>query len=259
MPTDLELLEAHVRDHLPPGSWTAWPGGHPHAIEAALIDAVLSIRASYGSPTTGVRGAIARYRTARGGELDDLFELGGHADEELATVLGNRQVTSGRLKAAAIAEAARNLTAAGVHSAADLRADAVEHRRAYCRVHGLGWITWSYFTMLLGHPGVKADTWVVRYLTEALDRPVAAEEAAELVTAVAHRLGEKPTDIDHAIWRHASGRQPVRPPGSAPARARPDRRRADRRPAPAPRSSRCRPRPATTTAAASGGAAGAPA
>lgn len=36
------------------------PGGWPGQIEAALLDAVFSIQARYGGPTTGVRGVVAR-------------------------------------------------------------------------------------------------------------------------------------------------------------------------------------------------------
>jgi hypothetical protein len=35
-----------------PQPLTAWPGGYPGEVEAALIDAVLSIRARYGSEAT---------------------------------------------------------------------------------------------------------------------------------------------------------------------------------------------------------------
>jgi len=36
-------------------------GGYPSEVEAALVDAVLSIRNTYGtSPSTGVRGAVGR-------------------------------------------------------------------------------------------------------------------------------------------------------------------------------------------------------
>jgi len=56
-----QLLEA-VAARLP-ATWPQWGGGWPYEIEAALIDAVLSIRNRYGkSPTSGVRGSVTRYR-----------------------------------------------------------------------------------------------------------------------------------------------------------------------------------------------------
>ncbi len=49
------------------GTVGRWVG--PDQIEAALIDAVLSIRNLYGKkPTSGVRGVVQRYRDDRSGE-----------------------------------------------------------------------------------------------------------------------------------------------------------------------------------------------
>lgn len=76
-------------------------GGYPSEVEAALVDAVLSIRNTYGtSPSTGVRGAVGRWRKERqvgAGGLDDLSHLAGADAQSLAAVLGNRQVLSGGL------------------------------------------------------------------------------------------------------------------------------------------------------------------
>ncbi|WP_299442241.1 hypothetical protein [uncultured Phycicoccus sp.] len=87
--------------------------------------------------------------------MDDLPGLAAFNPEELADVLGNHQKASGVLKAQTVVQAAENLVRAGVTRAADLHDD--EHRRAYPSVYGLGDVTWENFTMLLGHPGVKAD------------------------------------------------------------------------------------------------------
>ncbi len=60
--------------------------------------------------------------------------------------------------------------------------------------------------MLLGQPGVKADTWIVRFVTDALSspHPVPSKQAEALVTAAAEQLEVSPTALDHAIWRHLS-------------------------------------------------------
>jgi len=69
-----QLLEA-VAARLP-ATWPQWGGGWPYEIEAALIDAVLSIRNRYGkSPTSGVRGSVTRYRNKRAMPADDLEHL----------------------------------------------------------------------------------------------------------------------------------------------------------------------------------------
>lgn len=201
-PEDVAALVAFIRTNLGP-KWAAWPGGWRGEIEAALIDAVLSIRSRYGSPDTGVRGAVKLYRSscaAAGRPLDDLDRLAAADPEKLAAVLHSRQRTSGQLKTEAIIAAAQKLNAAGVHRAADLEPDAPAHRAAYVGVRGLGPVTWSYLTMLLGHPGVKADTWICRFVSRALHRPVSSPEAEALVIGAADQLQVGRTALDHAIW-----------------------------------------------------------
>lgn len=51
---------------------------------------------------------------------------------------------------------------------------------------------------------MKADTWIVRFTTTALGRPVTSIQAEQLITGAATELGVSPTDLDHAIWRHLS-------------------------------------------------------
>jgi hypothetical protein len=133
--------------------WPKWPGGYPGEIEAALLDAVLSIRARYGKPTTGVRARVRRWREDRGGPVDDLSQLASWNPEDLAALLGNRQRLAGRLKTAAIVEAAGRLTAAGARQAAQLDPNNRMYADAYTGVVGLGRVTWAYFAMLLGQPG----------------------------------------------------------------------------------------------------------
>ncbi len=191
--------------------WPVFRGGWPGNIEAALVDAVLSIRTKYGSsPTTGVRAAVQRWRDDRevgDGPINDLGWLASSDPYRLADVLDNRQVLSGGLlKAEAIVTAAGALVAAGVTGADDLDPDDPAHRRAYVGVKGLGNVTWTYLLMLLGHSGVKADTWIVRFVEEGLGRPSSPKEAEALVRAVASDLKVHATALDHAIWRHMSSR-----------------------------------------------------
>jgi hypothetical protein len=68
----------------------------------------------------------------------------------------------------------------------------------------------SLFTMLLGHPGVKADTMINRFVSDAIGvNAVDAERAHAAVTGAAQILDVQARDLDHAIWRYQSGR-PVR-------------------------------------------------
>ncbi|GGL98834.1 hypothetical protein [Nakamurella endophytica] len=198
---DVQLLVDEI--HRRVGTdWAKWPGGWPGEVEVALIDAVLSIRARYGSPDTGVRGAIGRYRnhSGRSGHLDDLSALAATDPAELAATLHNRQKVSGTFKADLIVLAAQGLLASGVDHAEDVHGDSADQRRAYTRIHGLGPVTWEYFTMLLGHPGVKADTWIVRFVQQAIGRSASAGEAAALVKAAAAQLEKESSHLDHAIW-----------------------------------------------------------
>lgn len=207
---DREKLADYIRAQVSQ-PWPVFRGGYPDEAEAALIDAVLSIRTRYGnSPATGVRGAVGRWRDHRGDaqRLDDLRELASVDPGALADILGTRQVLSGGLlKAEGIAAAASALVAAGATSATQLDPQNPAHRRAYVGVKGLGPVTWVYLLMLLGHSGVKADTWIVRFVEDALDRRSSPKEAEALINAAAADLAVDATALDHAIWGHMSTRR----------------------------------------------------
>jgi hypothetical protein len=85
-----------------------------------------------------------------------------------------------------------------------------DQARAWTSVRGLGPVTWKYFTMLLGAPGVKADTWIIRFVRAAVDRRVDAKTAERLVETAAAHFDKTATELDHAIWAHA--RRRVRQP-----------------------------------------------
>jgi len=104
-----QLLEA-VAARLP-ATWPQWGGGWPYEIDAALVDAVLSIRNRYGkSPTNGVRGSVTRYRNKRAMPADDREHLerqdpvaralvtGSHADEPLPapSLIGRSPLEEGK-------------------------------------------------------------------------------------------------------------------------------------------------------------------
>jgi hypothetical protein len=209
-PNDTAAVVAAVNRALP-GELTEWPGGYPGEIEAALIDAVLSIRANYGQPHNGVRGAVRAWRKWREEVLvDDLAAFDQVDAESLATILEKRQrLSGGALKSAAIIEAAQNLRTAGVLHASQVRVDSSEQKAAYRSVRGLGPVTWVYFLMLLGKPGVKADTWIIRFVEESLDqdRRVGPDEARELLVAAAGELGVDASRLDHNVWTYMRRRR----------------------------------------------------
>jgi hypothetical protein len=191
-------------------NWVEWPGGRPGEVEVALVDAVMSIRARYGQPAreeddivlapTGVHRAVAEYRKLRGdGPLDDLRTLAGIDPHVLQAAVGS-QKTADVLKAEAIIKAAGALVAVNVTCAAQVQPADSTQKRAYTSVRGLGWVTWEYFGMLLGRPGVKADRWVVQAVTNAVGRQVTPAVARDVVLRAASALGKNPTVLEHALW-----------------------------------------------------------
>ena len=194
-------IEAHViADY-------GWPG----QIELALIDAVMSIRARYGTETSGVLGRVHRYRsfTARG-SFDDLAKLAEVSPRSLQDLLGSQR-SGGRLKSDICLDVAGRLVDAGAASSAHIDVRSETQKHAWTGTVGLGWVTWEYFTMLLGHPGVKADTMIIRFVASALHvDSIESTRAREAVLGAAQLLDVQARDLDHAIWRHQSGR-PVRP------------------------------------------------
>lgn len=193
-----------------PTPWKKWPGGYPDRLDLALVDAVMSIRFRYGRERngiwTGARGAVQRYQ--KFSEQVDAKEKVQHLASQdpvaLEKILNRQKVQAGKTKAFAIVETAKRFTAVGITEPAKLRPDDPEHRSLYTGVSGLGPVTWEYFTMLLQHDGVKADTWITKFVERAIQRRVSAQEAGLLVKEAAQKLGETEKDLDHAIWSYAS-------------------------------------------------------
>lgn len=202
---DVEVLDQYIESTV--GTEIAqWPGGWPGQIEAALIDAIYSIRARYGGPKTGVRAVVNNWRERDGhtGRADDLEALAGMSPEEFVKIVKNSSQASGRLKGEIVIDAARALSKAGLRHSGDLT-DAPEQKRAYLSVKGCGPVTWYYFRMLLGRPDIKPDTWILRFVKEALGRTVSPEEARTLLTAVAAERGVSASELDNVVWNFARG------------------------------------------------------
>lgn len=193
-------IEAHVVNDY------GWPG----QIELALVDSVMSIRARYGTDTSGVLGRVLRYRSSMERRpLDDLSELARLDPQELGGLLGSQR-SARRLKSEVCLDVAQRLVDVGVSKSADLQPIDPAQKRAWIGTVGLGWVTWEYFTMLLGHPGVKADRMINRFVSHAVGvETIDARRAHAAVSGAAQILDVQARDLDHAIWRHQSGR-PVR-------------------------------------------------
>jgi hypothetical protein len=198
-------LQRQIELDFPDGTSSSWPGGWPDEIEAALIDAVFSIRARYGSPGTGVRAVVERWRNERGAQqkLDDLEALASPSGRRLSEVAANNGRTGGSLKSDVVVLVARRLLDVGVGRAHDLFDEdtRVAAKEAYTSVSGLGWVTWSYLLMLIGVPDVKADVHIRSYVARALGEPVvSASEAHRLLSAVESPFSSV-IHLDHAVWQ----------------------------------------------------------
>lgn len=202
MVSDLDVLHDYVVETIG-ASPSGWPGGWPTEVEAALIDAVFSVRARYGSRErrTGVFGAVMRWKDARHEPANDLRVLAGTDVTQLSDLTNSGKI-SRRLKATVVIDVARAFVAAGVVHAEDVSRRLPEARAAYMSVKGCGPVTWSYFRMLLGIDDVKADTWLMRFVHDTLPHVRTSEEASRLVSGVASRLGVSARELDHAIWSY---------------------------------------------------------
>ncbi|MER2223919.1 MAG: hypothetical protein ABS976_20255, partial [Rhodococcus sp. (in: high G+C Gram-positive bacteria)] len=126
--TDVVRAAEFIGAELPCEAWPHWNQGWPRESEAALLDAIFSSRAAYGTPKTGVRAVVDRWRTHRSvaadDRLDSLPALAAFTDrgDELATILGNRQRVPGNYftKAEGAARAAKALVESGCRSSADV-------------------------------------------------------------------------------------------------------------------------------------------
>lgn len=197
---------------IPDDYFTDYGGGWPGEISTALIDAVFSIRAKYRalSPVAGVSGRIRSFRAAEPRVLNDLAALHALGRPRVREIMGST-ITGRRLKAKAVVEAAGVFVDHGVISVDDfVSADEEAMEHAYTNVMGLGPVTFEYFSMLLGIPGVKADTMITRYVNNALrgtgHETVTGSVARTLVIEAfntAHK-GETLTHFEHALWRFQS-------------------------------------------------------
>ena len=222
---DIELLAALVAAELgTDGQRWFTPDGYD-----GLALCVLDSTYSTGNRYSSVLRMLARYRESRLEEGGDPYSDGpsdvlsaadrwGGTDGFVAQT-GHRWRVSTQpgapFKAESALGAARVLQRAGLETVADVRDALTDRSRQEASPIKMGWIklprqrsglTWTYFLMLAGVPGVKADRMVVRYVSRALGRETDARESASLVAAVADRSGVSQTMLDHAIWRKESGR-----------------------------------------------------
>lgn len=205
-----------------PGRWF-----EPGVYESVAL-AVLNSIYSTGHHFTGVLNALDRYRAAR---IADGFDPDRDSAADLVAAVDrwggvpglvqrtNNWATSSKngapRKADAALGAARILSSEGLNTVEEVRAalsdpeaqETSPAKKQWLRLPGQrSGLTWTYFLMLCGVPGVKADRMVVRYISTALGHHIDPKEAAWLVGQLADHLDVTRNKLDHTIWRLESGR-----------------------------------------------------
>lgn len=217
---DVESLRVRCLEAL--GSPTDWaaPVGYPDSLALCVIDSIWSIGIRYATVDRVVDSYRAR-RNGRGGDADtdgaeellaDVDAAGGA--EAWRKQVGTRHRTSTRggiPKAEAVVLAAQALVGAGLLSAADVRGASVQQLEqaewAWRAVRGQrSGISWRYLLLLAGSAQVKPDRMICRFCERAIGRRPTPDYAAELVVAVAAKLGVHVRALDHRMWRFQSGR-----------------------------------------------------
>lgn len=224
MTTDTEKLLQSL-ELVPKDNFTKYGGGWEGRISVALIDAVFSMGARY--ETANGKGVGPRVVALSNGWMDNetdpsnnlvrLLELG---EEPIRAEMGEGKVVPGhndeRFKSIAVLEAAQNFVDLGIVSAEDLEAfrtssedNGKKLMSAYTGPVGLGKVTFEYFLMLLGVPGVKADRMINRFVERSLGTDKGARE--QIIAAHEEWLKQDGNtasliEFEHAIWRYESER-----------------------------------------------------
>ena len=200
-----EALVMRVRREI-----TTWrePQGWRNESDCALIDTIFSTRAKY---STTVIPLVERWRSSVNrtgdGRLSSILEV---PLETFRTIVRNEQLVPGRSplrmrKYRAVYEVAGTLVNRGWDTPDQIRLAASESREelrnAFCSISGVGRAQFSYFLMLLGVEGVKADTLVTAWVEKATGATrLTQSEVEDLVQEAAQAIGVEPIILDHNIW-----------------------------------------------------------
>ncbi|RRQ26621.1 hypothetical protein DK926_17640 [Rhodococcus sp. Eu-32] len=214
----VEAVASRVEKLAPRATTPFWFPGWPQEIEAALLDAVYSARASYGGENSGVRRVVAQWRAHRGGgSLDDLGMLASFVDdpEALANILGNRQRVAGNAmtKAEAAARAAAALIAAGAtrtddlvdpwdeQHAEQLAEQYAEQYDAFTSITGIGTKTWDCLLFLTGRRRQQDFELLTSFVSSTVGHDVDDCTMLKLIGDAAATLDTDAASVEHALWR----------------------------------------------------------
>lgn len=216
--SDLAQIVERLQKELGPKA--SWP--EPVRLES-LAQCVMNSIYSTGNRSESVIRVLDRYRKRRRDAghdptldgpaelLGEIRECGG--PEGFAESLDNRWRAWSRmeapLKTQVIHQAAELLLRHSVNTrgelAATLKKEATRDdlKRGWLALPGQrSGLTWRYFLMNAGMPGIKADRMITRWTTRTLGRPTTPVEAERLLHNAAQRLGVEDRRLDHALWAH---------------------------------------------------------
>ena len=188
------------------------PDGWPNDADCALIDSVFSTRANY---KTTVLPLVKRWRDwpsrPAGGRLSSILKV---PVDDFRSVIDNDQFVPGRSKNRlrkyeAVYEVADRLVSRHLDEPDQIRACAIDDGKLLedlvRRTKGVGRAQYSYFLMLLGVQGIKADTLVTAWVERAIGiKGLTQLEVERLVTESADQLDVSPIVVDHTIWSSES-------------------------------------------------------
>lgn len=217
-PAQVQIVESAVQA-IPDDHFVKFPGGWPDKISMALLDAVYSGQQRYLSdtPGKGVFNRLHAFKDEHEEVHDDLAALVNLDEAEIRKHMGDNVVRDGRRtrKSVALQSAASDFIKLGVqhHHQVTLE-NRAQLKQAYTGIKGLGWVTFEYFLMLLGQPGIKPDTMIKGFVNGALDAAgepkVSERDAGQILQSVYESLRLSSsmtlTDFDHMIWLWQRGR-----------------------------------------------------
>lgn len=205
-------VQSAVED-IPASYFAKPPSGWHKKISIALIDAIYSAQQRYlsSTPGKGVFNRVVTFQEEHPAVCDDLAALTQLDEAEIRAYMGNNVIRDGRLtpKSVAVLRTAEQFLHLGVqHHYQVTQENKQQLKTAYTSIPGLGWVTFDYFLMLLGHQGIKPDTMITGFVNDALQKAglpkVREREAGQILQEVHESLGLGAwmtlTDFDHAVW-----------------------------------------------------------
>lgn len=211
-PVQVQIVESAVQA-IPDEHFVKFPGGWPDKISMALIDAVYSGQQRYlsNNPGKGVYNRVQAFKKAHQEVHDDLQALVDLDEAEIRKYMGNNVVRDGHQtrKSVALQSAARGFIRLRVQHHHQVSPEIkAQLKKAYTDVKGLGWVTFDFFLMLLGQPGIKPDIMIKGFVNGALsaagEPKVREREAGQILRSVYESLNLSSrmtlTDFDHTIW-----------------------------------------------------------